>query len=397
MYRTIRKQIIKSLNSHEVLILLGPRQVGKTTLLKDVLREKAIYIDIDDKIYREFFDSLSVAKYRSYIESNLGSFRAKQSKIILILDEAQRLKDPGLTGKLFYDQIENVKVILTGSSTLDIKKKTSESLAGRKTTIYLFPLSFQEFLVQKDILKISSLTTFEFLGSSPFDEIKSQEMSIHLQERMRVGLYPGIFNTNAETYLQELIESVILKDIFYLNLIKNTTVLLDLLKTLASLIGQDINTSDLSKRLGIARKTVADYLTILEKSYIIFTLPPYKKKRDDEISKFLKIYFYDLGIRNALLNDFRPVHMRNDYEQIFKNFIIAEFRKLNIYYQKRFLTYYWRTTQGSEVDLILEKDMQQNAFAIKLFQESFSKGFENTYPEAHMQTITLNNFLGYII
>ena len=397
MYRTIKDTIAKNIDSPNVLILLGPRQVGKTTILKSMFTDKAIYIDLDDKVYRDFFDSLSIVKYRSHIDSNLGAFGSvKKEKIILILDEAQRLKDPGLAAKIFYDEIPNVKVILTGSSSLDIKKKTTESLAGRKTTIFLYPLSFQEYLVQSGNIKEEDMTNGS-LHTQQLNDIKQNELTTHLLERMRVGLYPGVLQTSAEEYLKELVEAVILKDIFYLNLVKNTSGIVDLLRLLASLIGESINVSDLSKRLGIARQTITDYITILEKSHIIFTLQPYKKDRVDEIGKYSKIYFYDLGIRNALLNDFRPVNMRTDFENIFKNFIITEIKKLNTYYQKRFDMLYWKTTQGSEIDVVLEKDGILTGIDIHLYKDTFSKGFENTYPNAEQYTISLNNFWEAII
>ncbi len=397
MYRSLSQTIVKNIDSKEVLILLGPRQVGKTTLLKNLLKERAIYIDLDDKVYRDFFDSLSIAKYRSYINSQLSSFHNEHDKIILILDEAQRLKDPGLAAKIFYDEIENVKVILTGSATLDIRKKTSESLAGRKTTLNLFPLSFQEYLVQRNLVHEDGIHQFPLSTTFSYDDITAHTLTEEAYERMRIGLYPGVVNTQAESYLQELVDAVILKDIFYLNLVKNTSGLVELLKLLASFIGQPINISDLSKRLGIARQTITDYIQILEKSYIIFTLSPYTKEREDEISKYEIIYFYDLGIRNALLNDFRPVTMRTDFNKIFANFIIAEIKKLNAYYSLRYKFHYWKTTQGSEVALVLEKDTKLEGFSIDVYKESFSKGFENTYPESGKHIINLNNYLPYLV
>lgn len=400
MYRLIKDQIKNNLNSDQVIILLGPRQVGKTTILKDLFKKNYIYIDLDDKIYRDFFDSLSLVKYQSFIDSNLNSIKNKnQSKLVLILDEAQRLKDPGLCAKLFFDQIKSVKIILTGSSSLDIKRKTSESLAGRKISLFLYPLSLQEYLIQKNIPFNSSLISKLNLKieDNNLDEIVLSKITTEILERMRIGLYPGTLNQEPESYLHELIDSVILKDIFYLNLVKNTDGLINLLRLLAYQIGTPLNISDISKRIGIARKTVYDYIKILEKSNIIFTLEPYNTNNIDEISKYNNIYFFDLGIRNAIINDFRPVNLRNDFEKIFKNFIISEIFKLNKYYEKRFKLGYWKTTQGSEVDLILEKDNKINSIKIHPYKNKFSKGFKNRYKDSSNFIVNLENYYKFII
>lgn len=171
-------------------------------------------------------------------------------------------------------------------------------------------------------------------------------------EGMRYGMYPDLLNLqDKENYLLELADSTILKDVFYLNLVKNTKNLQSLLKLLAYQIGQQVNITDLADRVGITRPTVMEYLEILKKMYVVYTLPPFTKKRRDEIGKTEKIYFWDLGVRNAIINDFSPVEFRRDYGNIFENFVITEILKLNKYNYLRYSFYYWRTKWGSKVDL----------------------------------------------
>ena len=209
---------------------------------------------------------------------------------------------------------------------------------------------------------------------------------------MNFGLYPETIEvTNKENYLLELVDSTLLKDVFYLNLVKNTKNLYSLLKLLAYQIGQQVNISDIAQRLGIARETVNSYIEILKQLYIIFTLPPYNKKRRDEIGKTEKIFFYDLGIRNAIINDFSPVQYRVDFGNIFENYVVCELMKLNKYKKLRFNFYYWRTKWGSEVDLVLVKDDEVLAYEIKTRKGVVSRAFMETYPNAVGKTITLNN------
>ena len=200
-----------------------------------------------------------------------------------------------------------------------------------------------------------------------------------------------------EEYLLELADSTIFKDIYYLNLVKNTRNLALLLKLLAYQIGQQINVTELSNRLGIARQTIADYIEILKQTFLIFTLPPYTKKRRDEIAKTEKIYFYDLGLRNALINDFSPVEFRTDYGSLFENFVISEIVKLNQYYRERFSLYYWRTKWGSEVDLVLVRDGKYKAIEVKTRKGSITPAFKATYPEAEEFVVTMDNVVSMLV
>ena len=384
MFRILDKQLTSSIcKTKKVVVLLGARQVGKTTLLKKAF-PGAIYINLERSNYIDIFNHRDLDKIM-----NLIATESAGKSDILVLDEIQRLDDPGLVAKLIHDELKDVKLVISGSSALEIANKASESLAGRKVTFKMYPLTFSEFLTQSD--KKSRPKVLSQISFS--NQVSSKNYRSEILRSMRYGLYPDILNVeDVEQYLLELVDSIIFKDVYYLNLVKNTKNLYSLLKLVAYQIGQQINVTDLSNRVGIARATVLDYLEILQKTYIIYTLSPFTKKRRDEIGKTEKIYFYDLGVRNAIINDFSPVEYRRDYGSIFENFVISELIKLNSYYNLRYSFYYWRTKWGSEVDLILEKDSQISAFEIKTRKGSVSSAFINTYPSAQTFTLTLDNF-----
>jgi uncharacterized protein len=388
-YRSQQQELLKS--TDKVIILLGTRQIGKTTLLKSTFPD-GVYINLEKSDYIEVFNSKDIVQIKNLISSlNI------QNQNIWILDEVQRLEDPGLVAKVIYDEIPEVKLIISGSSALEIVNKASESLAGRKKTIFLYPLSFKEYLIQKDIIQLPS----GLENSINFELQENSKYVDQIQHVMQYGLYPELlqYETNAEKeeYLMELIDSIILKDIYYLNLVKNTKNLISVLRLLAYQIGQLVNYSDIADRVGISRHTVLDYIELLKKSFIIFTLPPYTKKRRDEIGKTEKVFFYDLGIRNALINDFSPVEYRKDYGNMFENFVIAEMLKLNQYTKSRYSLNYWRTKWGSEVDLVLTKDEKHKAIEIKTRNGKITRTFKETYPDTDEMVVTMSNVISLLI
>ena len=385
MYRILTSSIKE--NTNKIRVLLGPRQVGKTTLLKNSFSE-GTYINLERSNFIEIFNSRDI----QHIKDLLHRENAGKPVKTIILDEVQRLDDPGLVVKVLYDEWKNIEIIISGSSSLEIANRSSESLAGRKKTFKLYPLSFKEKLIQEGKLALPNNNSINFHIYS------LSQFSNELKEAMQFGLYPELLNIEDKfSYLLELVDSAILKDVFYLNLVKDTKNLFSLLKLLAYQIGQQINISELSHRIGIERSTVLNYLGILKKTFVIYTLTPYTKKRRDEIGKTEKIYFYDLGVRNAIINDFSPVEFRNDYGSIFENFVINELTKLNSYYNLHFKEYYWRTKWGSEVDLILQHDNQLFAIECKLRKGSITSAFKNTYPNAEEKVVTLDNIEGMIL
>jgi hypothetical protein len=384
MYRILNQTIQQ--RTDKVKILLGARQVGKTTLLKNAF-PGATYINIEKSNYIDIFNSRDIMAIKDLVyRENAGK------KInILILDEVQRLNDPGLVTKVLYDEWKDIQLIISGSSSLEIANKASESLAGRKKTFKLYPLSFKEKLIQENKIQLDT-------KSINFNVEESTQFQTELKESMQFGLYPELLNIEDKvSYLQELVDSSILKDVFYLNLVKDTKSLLSLIRLLAYQIGQQINVTELSSRIGIERPTVLRYLEILKKTFIVYTLSPYTKKRRDEIGKTEKVYFYDLGIRNAIINDFSPIEFRNDYGSIFENFAINEIIKLNSYYELNYQPYYWKTKWGSEIDLILQKDTQLYAIEFKLRKGSITSAFKNIYEQAQEKIITLENIESMIL
>lgn len=388
MYRQLSKKLVETVKtSTKVLVLIGGRQTGKTTLLKNTFPQ-GTFINLEKSDYIDIFNSRDLAKIESII-----SQESKTNTKLLILDEVQRLTNPGLVIKLIHDEIPDIKLIISGSSALEIANKANESLAGRKNLIELFPLTFQEKLIQTGKIKTAKEKKNLTILNKTTVSFQSE-----LLESMRYGMYPDLLNLDdKEGYLLELADSTIFKDVFYLNLVKSTKNLQSLLKLLAYQIGQQVNVTDLGSRIGIARPTVLEYMEILKKTYVIHTLSPFTKKRRDEIGKTEKIYFWDLGVRNAIINDFSPIEFRRDFGSIFENFAITELIKLNKYNNLRFNFHYWKTKWGSEVDLIMSKDEEIIASEIKTRTGSVTTAFTNTYPDSKAQVINTNNIFQLLI
>ncbi|MBI5358925.1 ATP-binding protein, partial [Candidatus Amesbacteria bacterium] len=314
----------------------------------------------------------------------------------IILDEIHLLSNPGRAAKIIFDQFPDKHLIITGSSALNIKNKTAESLAGRKIEYHLYPLTFAEYLEQtSDQINNYNISETLKTGLISFDpQVLLFNLRATLERILTYGLYPYLVEHPSDTeYLLNLSDSVIFKDILELDLIENRKVALDLLKLLAHQIGNLINYAELSRKLNIDTRTVKKYIEIFEQSYIIFRLYPFSKNARDEIGKSPKIYFHDLGLRNALINDFSSPFLRRDSGAIFENFIICEFYKLNDYLKTGFNLNFWRTSQGSEVDLVLSQENKSLVgLEIKLSKGNPSRAFAGRYKDAQLGVITSENF-----
>ena len=368
----------------EILILLGARQVGKTSLLKKLFPD-AHYLLTDNETVKSNLERYDISIYRQILPP--------QTKR-LIIDEIHLLSDPGRAAKIIYDQMPDINLIVTGSSSLQIKNKASESLAGRKIDYHLYPLTFSEYLYQKEIESSLNYQIMENILKGKLDEkIHTFDLKGTLENILIYGLYPHLVDQpGSQEYLRNLVDSVIFKDLLELNSIENRSGALNLLRLLAYQIGSLVNVSELATRLNMSTATVRRYLNIFEQSFIIFSLNPYSKISRDEIGKMNKYYFYDLGLRNALIDNFTQTGSRQDFGVIFENFIISEILKANTYGQFGFKLNFWRTKQGSEIDLVLTKENKVIAVEVKTGRNRANQAFLNRYPEARIRTITPINF-----
>ncbi len=371
----------------QVLILLGSRQVGKTTLVKKIF-SKANYFLVDNEPIKKILETYDIETYKTLINNNFKE---------IIIDEIHLLDNPGRAIKIIYDQIVNIKIIITGSSSFHIKNKTGESLAGRKIDYNIYPLTFSEYLNQKGIEKKLNFNIFEKIIEdkkyNPKDLLYRFDIKNILNNILIFGQYPHLIkNPNDEKYLLNFVDSLIFKDILELNLIEDKKLAKDLLKLLAFQIGNLINYSELARSLRADQRTIKRYIEIFEQSFILFRLYPYSKNKRDEISKATKIFFYDTGVRNALIEDFSDLNSRTDKGALFENFVTSELIKQNSYLDKNFKFYYWRTKQGSEMDVVLDGGKELIGVEIKYKRKAVNKAFKNRYSQAKVRLVTADNF-----
>ncbi|OGH18931.1 MAG: hypothetical protein A3F31_02360 [Candidatus Levybacteria bacterium RIFCSPHIGHO2_12_FULL_38_12] len=383
--RLIEDLVLSSLKSSgKVILVLGARQVGKTTLVKDIGKKleeegsRVVYLNCDLSEDISAINTIS----KTILERLLA-----HTDIILI-DEAQRLDNPGLTLKIIYDNFKQVKVLATGSSSFDLKNKLSDPLTGRYLDFTLHPLSFTEILGEQ-------AQTNEAILKGKADALLSQAMLY--------GLYPEVYLENRpeqkQVLLERIVESYLYRDILTFGRIKNSQAIKDLAKALAYQIGSEVNENELSNRLKIDRKTVVSYLDILEKSYVIVGVHPYSKNPRREIGSQYKVYFVDLGIRNALIGDFNPINLRADAGFLWENFLFIERRKKFANASKSITSNFWRSYSGAEVDYI-EKTTNEKlrAFEFKYGRTSLSRGahsFTNDYGIT-VELINHGNYVGFI-
>ncbi len=370
----------------EVLVLLGARQVGKTTILKRVF-PNAVYLMVDNEPIRKGLEHYDPAVYKQLIDTKNG---------VVVLDEIHRLNDPGRAAKIFFDQLPEYKLIITGSSAFNIKNKASESLAGRKIDYHLYPLTLSEYLVQAGLENALSFRPMENLlkGEKQSEVFRPYDHSEVLNNILVYGLYPAMQSHPSDSvYLTNLIDSVIFKDLVELSLLENKSAALSLLKLLAYQTGSLVNYAELASKLNIGARTVKRYIELFEQSFIIFTIKPYSSRKRDEIAKMPKVYFYDTGLRNALINNFEPIENRGDAGQLFENFIISEFLKYNYYGNFGYSFNYWRTKSGSEVDLVLSKSNNKTiAVEIKSKSQRVNQAFLSRYRESRLAVISKDNY-----
>lgn len=368
LYKTIENKLFVG----KVIILTGARQVGKTTLLKQLLRQKegVLWLNGDELQVQNLFANASADRLLSEFSN---------SKIV-ILDEAQRIENIGLRLKLIADSDNEVQVIATGSSAFELANKVNEPLTGRKWEYQMFPLSFGEMVAHHGKLK---------------------EMRM-LPRRIIYGYYPEVVTNdgNEVEILKLLTDAYLYKDILSWESIKHPDKLQTLLRALAYQVGSQVSYNELSQMCSMDSKTVERYINLLEQCYIIFRLPSFSRNLRHELKSSRKIYFYDNGIRNALIADYRAPEVRQDIGALWENFVIAERMKSNEYYHRWVNRYFWRTKQQQEIDYLEESGGKLHAYEMKWnprAKASITKTFTDAYPNSEFQVITPDNIADFLL
>lgn len=371
--RIIKSQIIKDLFQGKAIIITGPRQVGKTTLLESLREDSGIrglWLNCDEPDIRMQLENVTSIQLRSL----LGDVR------IVFIDEAQRVKNIGLTLKLIVDNIKNIQVIATGSSALELANEINEPLTGRKREYHLYPLSIAE-LVQH---------------SSSLDEHRL------LDQRLIYGFYPDIINrpAQAKLSLMELSDTYLYKDLLTLQEIRKPLLLEKLVTALALQVGSEVVYHEVAQTIGADSKTVERYIQLLEKCFIIFQVSAYSRNLRNELKKGKKIYFYDNGIRNAVIKNFNPLSLRQDTGILWENFMMSERVKSNRYANRYVNNYFWRTHAQQEIDLIEEAEGKRYATEFKWKagkRSTLPNAFAAAYPDTVYKCITPENYLDFLL
>jgi len=365
--RIIHSSIVERMFKGKAIIILGPRQSGKTTLIKKILEQhKAIgsYFNCDELETRKLFSAENVASLKSVL--------GKQK--LILLDEAQKIDNAGLIIKLIVDNIPNIQVIATGSSAFELSDRVNEPLTGRKWEYQLLPFAFEELC----------------LHNSAITEISS------MQKRLLFGSYPEVINNpgSEPEVLSELSSSYLYKDVFVLNDIRKPELVEKLLTALALQVSSEVSFNELAQLLSSDPTTIERYILMLERAFIIFRLTNYSTNQRNELKKSRKIYFYDNGIRNALIADFRPVELRDDIGKLWENYVVSEFRKRNANHRKQCKTHFWRSISSGEIDYLELMNAQINAYEIKwnVRKKPSVKSFLNLYPKAIVETVNPDNY-----
>lgn len=370
--RDLQAIIEKKLFKGKIIIIYGARQVGKTTLIKNIQNkflDESIYLNCDEPDIRNLLTDVTSTQLKSLVG---------EKKLVLI-DEAQRVKNIGITLKLFADEIKNVQVIATGSSSFELSNVINEPLTGRKLVFLLNPISILELKNTYGLIDTNRL----------------------LDERIIFGMYPEIITSQEgkKTLLREIATSYLFKDILNFEGIRKPEIVEKLLMLLAAQIGNEVSYNELANKLKTDKDTISKYIDILEKAFIIFRLKPFSRNIRTEVTKMRKIYFYDTGIRNALISNFNPLDNRIDKGALWENFIISERLKFNEICQPDVKTYFWRTTQQQEIDFVEEINENLSVYEFTYNpnqKKSFSKTFLKSYSPQKQMVVHKDNFWEFL-
>lgn len=374
LHRTIEAKLLASLVPNKVIILLGPRRVGKTVLINKIIEKlEEPYLLLNG----ENIDARKLLEYRStqnYINL-LGS------KKILIIDEAQKIPEVGAILKLMVDEIPGLRILVTGSSAFDINKYTGEPLTGRKKTFNLFPLSEKELDQTEDVVSKKA----------------------NLRQRLIFGSYPELVHLkdieDKTDYLKELVNSYLLKDILEFENIKNSDKIFDLLRLIAFQVGSEVSYNELGRQLSMSKNTVEKYLGLLSKVYILHPVGAFSRNLRKEIVKGKRWYFYDNGIRNILIGNMNSIELRNDIGALWENYIISERLKFQSYSKMLVYNYFWRTYDQQEIDWIEDRGGKLHAYEFKWNPKKKAKqpvAWKSTYTNSVFEVIHSDNYLGWL-
>jgi predicted AAA+ superfamily ATPase len=370
--RDLSEVLKNDLHKDKALILLGARQVGKTTLLQNLSEgwEHTLWLTGDELETQRLFENPTITRFK--VEFAGAKY--------LIIDEAQRLPNVGLGLKLITDHLKNIQLLVTGSSAFELSNRLNESLMGRTFEYQLFPLSFSEM--------------------ADFHTLREEKRS--LPYRLIYGYYPNVVMQPEDNkkILNNLVQNFLYKDMLLLEEVKKTDKIVKLLQALAFQIGNQVSYNEISKIVGLNVATVEKYITLLEQSFVIFRLGSFSRNLRSELSKSRKIYFYDNGIRNALIDNLSPVETRSDVGALWENFLISE-RIKSLKNNEHWRGYYfWRTKEQQEIDYIEEEDGKLQAFELKWnihTKAKITKTFTNAYPYSETHIITPENYVDFIL
>jgi len=358
----------------KVVVIYGARRTGKTTLLKEFLKgrpEPYLLVSGDDITVQNYLSSQSLEKLKAFVGNNL----------LLVVDEAQKVQNIGLNLKLLVDHIPGISIIATGSSSFDLARSVGEPLTGRKTTLVQYPLAQ---------LELSSIE-------------QRHETDARLEQRLIYGSYPEIVlmndNREREQYLKEIVSSYLYKDILELEGIRQSAKIGRLLQLIAFQISKEVSYNELGTSLGMSKNTVDHYLDLLEKAFVLQKLGGFSRNLRNEVTKNSRYYFCDNGVRNALINNFNPIDLRNDIGELWENYLLIERLKLQEYLREPANNYFWRTYTKKEIDLVEEKDGLLHGYEMKWgkARPHPPKEWINAYPGSSWSLVNKENYLDFIV
>lgn len=370
--RAIDKQIVKNLFKGKAIIITGPRQIGKTTLLRAIMKEateQSLYLNCDEPDIRPVLENATSTSLATLVGDNS----------LILIDEAQRVKNIGLTLKLLVDNFKDRQIIATGSSALEFANEINEPLTGRKREYHLYPFSTAELVQNTSALQENRL----------------------LEQRMIYGFYPDIVNSpgEAQENLLELANNYLYKDVLSLHDIRRPALLERLLVALALQVGNEISYTEIGQTIGTDSKTIDRYVELLEKCFVVFQLGAFSRNLRNEIKKGKKIYFYDNGIRNAIIKNFSPLSLRQDVGALWENFLVSERKKYNHYTNHYVNSYFWRTIYQQEIDLIEETGGNLFAWEFKWNENAKVKlptSFAEAYPGTAIDIVNRKNYMNFL-